>query len=603
MSSSQNIDTWPVFKRLMGYVAPLKGVLIVAIIALIIYGLVDALFIAFLQPFIDEGFNAGKSASGMGAEVLSAAGLEQSNRLDVLAIAPFVVIGMFIIRGLANFVSSYSLAHLSNKIIMIMRQQVFEHYLKLPVGYIDNHSTGSLISHITYDTEQIARAAGNALITIVRDGISVIAYVAIMLYLSWKLTLSIVVIAPIIGLIIVVVSRRFRKVSKQIQNAMGEVTSATEQMVSGHKNVLMFGGQKVESDRFYQVNDRNRSRNMKLALAQSISQPLIMIIGSLALAAVLYAASMEGLKEELSAGTFASMIAAMLAMLQPIKNLTRVNAEFQRGITACATVFELLDSDVENDKGKHKVEQVKGNIGFNQVSFSYPGAEGLTLNGINFEAKAGQTIALVGPSGSGKSTITQLLTRFYDELASGHIELDGVDIKDFDLKNLRSHIALVSQQVTLFNGSIADNIAYAYPGKVTQAQIIQAATAAHVMEFVENLPEGLDTQIGENGVLLSGGQRQRIAIARAILRDAPILILDEATSALDTESERAIQDALNTLLQNRTSIVVAHRLSTIENADNILVIEQGKLTEQGTHNQLLEQNGRYAKLYQMQFGE
>ncbi|GLS84169.1 lipid A export permease/ATP-binding protein MsbA [Paraferrimonas haliotis] len=594
-------EVWPVFKRLMHYIAPLKSMLFVSIIALMVYGVVDALFIAFLKPFIDEGFDTG-NATGLSGEVMSNAGLGADSGIDVLAIAPFVVIVMFIIRGLANFVSTYALAYVSNQIILRMRQQVFEHYLKLPVSYIDQQNTGSLISRVTYDTEQIARASGNALITIVRDSVSVLAYLGWMFYLSWQLTLSILVIAPLIGLVISIVSKRFRKVSVQIQAAMGDVTVATEQMVKGHKNVLIFGGQKIESERFAKVNDRNRSRNMKLALAQSISQPVIMIIGSFALAFVLFAANIDSFKAELTAGAFASMIAAMLAMLQPIKNLTRVNAEFQRGIAACSTVFALLDTEVEKDTGQYQVERVQGNIAFNQVDFRYPGAHDLALKSFNLNLEKGKTLALVGRSGSGKSTVTNLITRFYDQLEQGSITIDGRSISDYKLTNLRAQIAMVSQQVNLFNDTIANNIAYAMDQSVSRAQIEAAATAAHAMEFINDLPDGLDTEVGEDGVLLSGGQRQRIAIARAILRDAPILVLDEATSALDTESERAIQDALVNLQKQRTSIVVAHRLSTIENADVIMVMDKGRVIEQGDHSSLMAKQGAYYQLYQMQFG-
>ncbi|MCK8046637.1 lipid A export permease/ATP-binding protein MsbA [Shewanella sp. 1CM18E] len=606
MTTSPKNEVWTVFKRLLGYLKPLKAVLALAIFGLAMYALVDATFIAVIKPFIDEGFGgqagqAAQAAGGIGS-IDFGTGAGFNSESDVLLIAPLVVIGLFSLRGLANFLSTYCISYMSARVIMDMRQEVFEHYLTLPVSYIDKENTGNLISRVTYDTEQIARASGSALITIVRDSITVIGMIAIMFYFSWKLSLVILVVGPVIGLVITVVSRRFRKVSKQIQTAMGGVTAATEQMIKGHKNVLSFGGQQTEAERFAKVNNQNRYQTMKLATAQAISQPLVMIIGSFALAFVLYAASLDSMKSELTAGTFATILAAMLAMLQPIKNLTRVNAEFQRGIAACTTVFELLDTEPESDKGTLEVERVKGDLSFNQVNFSYPGQEKLALDGIDFTVEQGQTLALVGRSGSGKSTIASLVTRFYTGLKAGEITLDGYNIDEYKLKTLRSQVALVSQQVTLFNDSIANNIAYAYPGVATREQIIEAATLAHAMEFIEPMPEGLDTQIGENGVNLSGGQRQRIAIARAILRNAPVLILDEATSALDTESEKAIQQGLDNLRQNRTSVVIAHRLSTIESADQILVVDQGKIVERGNHETLLAQGGVYANLYQMQFG-
>ncbi|QRK81041.1 lipid A export permease/ATP-binding protein MsbA [Shewanella sp. LZH-2] len=600
MTAYPKDEMWTVFKRLLAYLKPMKGMFLLSVAGLIVYGLVDAAFISFIGPFIDKGFSSSTPAITNGIALPTNQGFHADNQ--VLLMAPIVVILMFSLRGFANFVSTYGISYMSARLIMDMRQQVFQHYLSLPVSYMDKENTGNLISKVTFDTEQIARASGSALISIVRDGVTVIGMLGLMFYNSWKLSLCILVIGPIMGLVMTIVSRRFRKVSKQIQTAMGDVSAATEQMIKGHKNVLAFGGQETETARFAKINDRNRHQNMKLAIAQAISQPLIMVIGSFALAFVLYAASLDSMKADLTAGTFATILGAMMAMLQPIKNLTRVNAEFQRGIAACTTVFELLDTLPESDTGTYTVKRAKGNLRFDNVSFSYEGQERRALDKIDFEVSQGQTLALVGRSGSGKSTIASLVTRFYTGLASGDILLDDVSIYDYSLKSLRSQVALVSQQVTLFNDTIANNIAYAYPGEVTREQIIEAATLAHAMEFIEQLPDGLDTQVGENGVLLSGGQRQRIAIARAMLRDAPVLILDEATSALDTESEKAIQQGLDNLRHNRTSVVIAHRLSTIESADQILVVDQGRIVERGTHKSLLELGGMYAKLYQMQFG-
>ena len=601
MTTSPKDEMWTVFKRLLGYIKQMKGMFMLSVAGLIIYGLVDAAFIAFIGPFIDKGFSGGAPAAVTnGIALPTSEGFHANN--DVLMMAPLVVILMFSLRGFANFVSTYGISYMSARLIMDMRQQVFEHYLSLPVSYMDKENTGNLISKVTFDTEQIARASGSALISIVRDSVTVFGMLALMFYNSWKLSLCILVIGPIMGMVIAVVSRRFRKVSKQIQTAMGGVSATTEQMIKGHKNVLAFGGQETEATRFAKVNDQNRHQNMKLAVAQAISQPLIMIIGSFALAFVLYAASLDSMKADLTAGTFATILGAMMAMLQPIKNLTRVNAEFQRGIAACTTVFELLDTLPESDTGTYTVERAKGHLRFDKVCFTYDSQDRRALEDVDFEVKPGQTLALVGRSGSGKSTIASLVTRFYTGLESGDILLDDVSIYDYSLKSLRNQVALVSQQVTLFNDTIANNIAYAYPGEATREQIIEAATLAYAMEFIDLLPQGLDTQVGENGVLLSGGQRQRIAIARAMLRDAPVLILDEATSALDTESEKAIQKGLDNLRQNRTSVVIAHRLSTIESADQILVVDQGRIVERGTHQSLLELNGMYAKLYQMQFG-
>ncbi|MCG9696941.1 lipid A export permease/ATP-binding protein MsbA [Shewanella sp. Isolate11] len=603
MTNSSKSEVRAVFLRLLTYLIPLKGVLLLSIFGLALYGLVDATFIFSIKPFIDQGFASNvPTTPGMATGVDLGLGGGFNSDSDVLKMAPFVVVGLFTLRGLANFLSTYGISYISARMIMDMRQQVFEHYLKLPVSYIDSESSGNLISRVTYDTEQIARASGSALITLVRDGITVIGMLAVMFYSSWKLSLCILVVGPLIGLVISIVSRRFRRISKQIQTAMGGVTSVTEQMIKGHKNVLVFGGQKTESARFSKVNDGNRSRTMKLALAQAISQPLIMIIGSFALAFVIYASSIDSLRTELTAGTFATILAAMLAMLAPIKSLTKVNAEFQRGIAACSTIFEVLDTPAEVDNGTYETDRVTGKLSFNKVDFRYNNQEGLALNQIDFTVNPGETLALVGRSGSGKSTIASLITRFYSDLAAGDITLDEVSLRDYKLSSLRHQVALVSQQVTLINDTIAANIAYAYPGEVTENMIIEAAKLANAYEFIEQMPEGIHTQVGENGVMLSGGQRQRIAIARAILRDAPLLILDEATSALDTESEKAIQNGLDNLRQNRTSIVIAHRLSTIEKANQILVIDKGQVVERGTHAELLALEGVYFNLYQMQFG-
>ena len=426
MTAYPKDEMWTVFKRLLAYLKPMKGMFLLSVAGLIVYGLVDAAFISFIGPFIDKGFSSSTPAISNGIALPTNQGFHADNQ--VLLMAPIVVILMFSLRGFANFVSTYGISYMSARLIMDMRQQVFQHYLSLPVSYMDKENTGNLISKVTFDTEQIARASGSALISIVRDGVTVIGMLGLMFYNSWKLSLCILVIGPIMGLVMTIVSRRFRKVSKQIQTAMGDVSAATEQMIKGHKNVLAFGGQETETARFAKINDRNRHQNMKLAIAQAISQPLIMVIGSFALAFVLYAASLDSMKADLTAGTFATILGAMMAMLQPIKNLTRVNAEFQRGIAACTTVFELLDTLPESDTGTYTVKRAKGNLRFDNVSFSYEGQERRALDKIDFEVSQGQTLALVGRSGSGKSTIASLVTRFYTGLASGDILLDDVSI-------------------------------------------------------------------------------------------------------------------------------------------------------------------------------
>ena len=419
-----------------------------------------------------------------------------------------------------------------------------------------------------------------------------------MFYMSWQLSLIFLLITPVIAVIVTIVSKRFRKVSKNIQGAMGEVTTAVEQTFNAHKVVLTFGGQAREFSRFSQINKHNRQQRMKMMATKAISVPLIQVIASFALAFVFYAITSEAM-QDISAGTFVSVITYMTMLLRPLKMLTNVNSEFQRGMAACVSIFTVLDQEKEKDTGTAPLQSATGKLAFNHVDFSYGASDKLALKDIDFTLNTGETLALVGRSGSGKSTASALLLRFYNA-SKGEVLIDDINIEHYRLKDLRKQFAYVSQQVVLFNDTLANNIAYGKP-QASMDEIIAAANGAHVMEFAEKMEHGLETNIGENGALLSGGQRQRIAIARALLCDAPFLILDEATSALDTESERHIQDALQTLQKNRTSIVIAHRLSTIENADKIIVMEQGEIVEQGNHQSLLAKNGAYAQLHSFQF--
>ncbi|MGC9552303.1 lipid A export permease/ATP-binding protein MsbA, partial [Vibrio metoecus] len=447
-----------------------------------------------------------------------------------------------------------------------------------------------------------AGATSRALVSIVREGASIVGLLVLMFWNSWQLSLVLIVVAPVVAFAIGFVSKRFRKISRNMQTTMGHVTSSAEQMLKGHKVVLSYGGQEVERKRFDQVSNNMRQQTMKLVSAQSIADPVIQMIASLALFAVLFLASVDSIRAELTPGTFTVVFSAMFGLMRPLKALTSVTSEFQRGMAACQTLFGLMDLETERDNGKYEADRVKGEVEVKDVTFTYQGKEKPALSHVSFSIPQGKTVALVGRSGSGKSTIANLFTRFYDA-DSGAICLDGHDVRDYKLTNLRRHFALVSQNVHLFNDSIANNIAYAAEGEYTREQIEQAARQAHAMEFIENMPQGLDTVIGENGTSLSGGQRQRVAIARALLRDAPVLILDEATSALDTESERAIQAALNELQKNKTVLVIAHRLSTIEQADEILVVDEGEIIERGRHADLLAQDGAYAQLHRIQFGE
>lgn len=582
MLNDKDLSTWQTFRRLWPMISPFKTGLIVAAIALILNAASDTFMISLLKPLLDDGF--GKANS------------------NILVWMPLVVIGLMVLRGVSGFVSSYCVSWVSGKVVMNMRRRLFNHMMDMPVSFFDQQSTGTLLSRITYDSEQVASSSSGALITLIREGASIIGLFAMMFYYSWQLSLILVVIAPVVSFAIRQVSKRFRQISKRMQNTMGQVTTSAEQMLKGHKEVLIFGGQKVENERFNSVSNRMRQQGMKMVAASSVSDPLIQFIASLALAFVLYAASFPSVMKTLTAGTITVVFSSMIALMRPLKSLTNVNAQFQRGMAACQTLFSILDMETEKDEGMVEVERVKGDIAFEHVTFSYPGKETPSLHDITLSIPAGHTVALVGRSGSGKSTIANLLTRFYD-IQQGQILLDGTDLRAYKLASLRNQVALVSQNVHLFNDTIANNIAYARKATYSREQVENAARMAYAMDFIEKMDMGLDTVIGENGVLLSGGQRQRIAIARALLRDCPILILDEATSALDTESERAIQKALDALQKNRTSLVIAHRLSTIEKADEILVVEEGRIVERGNHEELISRQRVYAQLHRLQFGQ
>lgn len=568
------------FRRLLGYIKPYRAAFALSIVGMLGYAAVDTFFFSQIETLIDDG-------------------LTDHNSKILIYGAIFVPV-VFIARGIFNFIASYFLNWVGFRVVTTLRQQLFDHMMRLPVSFHDQHSTGDLISKITYTTQQVAEASSRALLILIREGAFVIGLLSLMFYHSWQLSLVFLVVGPLIAKVVTIVSKRFRMVSSRIQTAMGSVTTTAEQMINGHKVVVMYEGQKRESKRFSEINNITRNQNMKLVNAQTVSTSVIQLIASFSLSMVLVLASYPQMLQNLTAGAFTTLLTAMIMLLRPLKQLTSVNSDFQRGIAAATSIFEVLDEQPETDSGADTLERAQGNIEFDQVTFCYDQADTPALDQVSFSVPAGKTLALVGRSGSGKSTISNLLTRFYAPQA-GVIRLDGVDIYDYRLKSLRRQFALVSQSVTLFNDTIAANICYGAHQAVTPERLREVAEQAYVTEFTDNLPRGLETMVGENGVMLSGGQRQRIAIARALLRDAPILILDEATSALDTESERHIQTALSRLQQNRTSIVIAHRLSTIEKADEILVLEDGKVIERGSHKELLAKQGAYHQLHSLQF--
>ncbi len=577
MSVTKHKKSIEQFKRLLPYISLYKLAITGVIVALAINALSDIYMLSLLKPILDEGF-----------------GNIESNYLKIL---PFIILGVTLLRGCSGFIYGYLLSWVSSNIVMMLRRELFNHLMKMPVSYFNKESTGALLSKVTYDTEQVAGATSSTLITLVREIVTIIGLLVLMFWTSWQLSSVLIVVCPIIGVLISVVSKRLKKVSGNIQNEMGNLATSSEQMLKGHKEVLSFGGQEKEVNRFEGVSNQVRQQNMKLIVAQQLSSPVIQTIASFALVAVLYIASLDHIHGQLSAGTFTVVFASMYSLLRPLRGLTNVLSDFQRGMAACESLFNILDKPTERNTGSHTVASVKGDIRFEGASFQYEGSSQNALDNISIDIPANKMTAIVGRSGSGKSTLVHLLPRLYS-VNEGALLLDNTNVEDFELSNLRTHISTVSQDVYLFSDSVANNIAYPALESADRSEIERAAKLANAHEFITQLPKGYDTEIGQNGATLSGGQRQRLAIARALLKKSKVLILDEATSALDTESERAIQNALENIQRDKTLIVIAHRLSTIEHADNIIVIEQGGVSGQGKHSELLASNPVYSALYQ-----
>lgn len=569
-----------VYLRLLRYARPYWRTFGLSLVGMIAYAATEPAFAALMKPLLDGSF------------------VERDGR--TIQMMPFLLVGLFLFRGVAGFVDSYFMKWVGRRVVADLRQEMFEHLLRLPARYYDTNSSGHILAKLTYNVENVANAATNAMTTLVRDGVTVLGLLAYMLYVNAVLALIFLVVGPSMAISIRFAMRRFREISRRIQDRVGALTHVAQEAIEAHRVVKAFGGEDYESRQFSRINEKTRSLQMKMEATQSISVPLVQLITAIAIAVIVYLASLEGMRSEISVGTFMSFIVAMGLLLPPIKRLSSVNAQLQKGIVAAQSLFELLDAGPEQDLGTRQIGRVRGRIEFRGVGHTYAAEKGRVLSEVSLCIEPGETVALVGRSGSGKTTLVSLLPRFY-EATAGQILIDGVDTRELSLRSLRAQISLVSQEVVLFNDTVAHNIAYGQLGQATQDDLRRAAEAAHALEFIEALPQGFDTEIGDRGVLLSGGQRQRLAIARAMLKDAPILILDEATSSLDTEAERHIQAALERLMAQRTTLVIAHRLSTIERADRILVLHQGRVVEQGRHAELLTRDGYYARLHRLQF--
>jgi len=567
------------YRRLLGYVRPYKREFLFAIIGMLCYAVTDIAFAALMKPMLDGSF------------------VEQDKQTIILV--PVAIILIFIVRGIGGFASTYYMSWVGWQVIKNLRSEVFSKYLSLPTTFYDDASSGELISKITFNSQAVAQAASSTITIVVRDSLTAVGLLALMFYQSWKLSLCFLVIGPIIGVIVARVSGKFRSISRNIQGSMGEVSSVIQEAVDGNRVIKIFGGQEHEVQQFEDVNERNRQFNMRETVVRASNIPIVQFLVAVALAVIVYLASSGELIEKISVGSFVSFVTAMLMLFSPVRRLTSLNSQLQKGIAAGESLFAVADLDSEIDRGTKVLNESIQSISFSDVVMRYPSSPDAVLNGVSLEIRAGETIAFVGESGSGKTTLVNLLPRLYS-LESGSVMINGQNINDYTLESLRQNIGYVSQDVTLFNDSIANNIAYGSVDSVSSETLVEASVAAHADEFIRQMADGYDTEVGENGVLLSGGQRQRLAIARALLKNAPILILDEATSALDTESERKVQQGLDTLLKGRTTLIVAHRLSTIENADKIVVLNKGELVEQGSHHDLLKLDGHYSRLHKLQ---
>lgn len=596
------------YARLIGYVSRYWLAFLFSVFGLVMHSFAEVAFVDLLGYITDTvGTMTGSDSENQLPSTGMTATVANALLGDVLIGNQWLVIPLFLVvvsvmRGIGYLIGSYGLAYVASYLVHALRTEIMHKYLKLPFEFFDRSMSGHLVSVITYNVQQVTEAGTKAIKTLLQQGSLVIGLLAYLFYVNWKLTLFFIGVMPVIAVLVFLVSKRFRMISSRIQSAMGDVTHVTQEVVNGYQEVRMFGAEAAERKRMEDASHGNRRQIMKMALTEGLSNPLVMLIVSLTFGAITGFMLNPVILETMTTGSFITFLVASGILIKPIRQLTEVNSAIQKGIAAAESIFEIIDSDSEVDGGSVVRDSVQGKFEFRDINFAYPGTGRMVLEDINFSVNPGETIALVGSSGSGKTSLVSLIPRFYNH-AEGSILLDSVDVNDFNLSNLRHHIAIVSQNVTLFNDNIFNNIAYGELAGSSVEKVQAAAKVAHAHDFIEQMEQGYNTHIGDDGVMLSGGQRQRIAIARAVLKNAPILILDEATSALDTDSERHIQAALEQLMQDRTTFVIAHRLSTVEKADRILVMEKGCIVEQGTHRQLLQQGGRYAQLYNNQFDE
>ncbi|WP_205204539.1 lipid A export permease/ATP-binding protein MsbA [Azonexus hydrophilus] len=591
MPKTQTASSLKIYLRLLGYVRPYIGYFAVSLLGYLIFASSEPMLAAVLKYFVDGLNTPGQNAVHY---------LPLLGEVQLIWGVPVLMVMIVAWRSLGSYLGNYYLAKVSLGLVNDLRQALFNSLLRLPNRYFDENNSGHLISRITYNVTMVTGAATDAIKVVVREGLTIVFLFGYLLWMNWKLTLVMLAILPVIGVLVGSASRKFRKQSKKIQASMGELTHVSSETIQNYRAVRSFGGENYETRRFQSASEDNTHKQLRMVRTGALFTPALQMVSFSAMAVVLFLVLY--LRGDATAGDLVAYITAAGMLPKPIRQLSEVSSTIQKGLAGAESIFAQLDEMPENDSGTYSAEHVRGHLQVRQLNFTYPGAEHPVLQDIEFTAQPGQMIALVGRSGSGKSTLANLIPRFYPH-TTGDILLDGVDVRDYTLKNLRQHIALVSQQISLFNDSIANNIAYGDLAGTPREAVIAAAKAAYADEFICRLPAGYDTLVGENGVLLSGGQRQRLAIARAILKNAPLLILDEATSALDTESERHIQAALETATAHRTTLVIAHRLSTIEKADLILVMDGGRIIERGRHSDLLAQNGAYAHLHSLQFAE